>query len=98
MDSVYHLPEHETPATIKEVVSALKSQKLGAVHDKQSWGDWIHLEGHQTVISIESIRGLTRSATIELSEDDSEEVELKILAAFRKLGWYSMDEDGEYQL
>ncbi len=98
MDTVYHLPEHDPPSTIKEVVSALKSQKLGAVHDKQSWGDWINLDGYQTVISIESMRGLTRSATIELSEDDPEEVELKILAAFRKLGWYSVDEDGEYQL
>lgn len=98
MDTVFHLPEYETPATIKEVVHALKDQKLKAVHDKQSWGDWINLQGCETVISIESMRGLTRSATIELSEKDPEEVEMKIVAAFRALGWYGMDEDGEYQL
>lgn len=98
MDLTYHLPEYETPCTIKEVVSSLKAQKLRATHDKQSWGDWINFEGYQTVISIESMNGLTRSATIELSETDPDTLLTKITQAFAKLGWYGIDEDGEYKL
>jgi len=98
MDLVYHLPETSPPSSIKEVVASLNGQKLNARHDKQDWGDWIHLEARQTVISIESMRGLTRSATIELSESDPESLLPKITSAFTKLGWYGSDEDGEYKL
>ena len=61
METRVILPEGEPPATIKEVVLALKGEKLSARHDKKSWGDWIVFEGKETVVSIESQRGLARS-------------------------------------
>lgn len=97
METRVHLPESEAPATIREVVAALKKQKLVAKHDKQSWGDWINFEGKQTVISIESMRGLTTSASIEEAEGE-DEVFTACIAAFRKLGWNGEDEDGPYPL
>jgi hypothetical protein len=97
METRVHLPDSEPPATIREVVAALKKQKLVAQHDKQSWGDWINFEGKQTVISIESIRGLTTSATIEPA-DGEDDTFTSIIAAFRKLGWSGEDEDGPYAL
>ncbi|MFC4994124.1 hypothetical protein [Rubritalea tangerina] len=97
METRVHLPDSEPPATIREVVSALKKQKLPASHDKQSWGDWINFEGKQTVISIESINGLTTSATIEEAEGEDTTF-TQIIAAFRKLGWHGEDEDGPYPL
>lgn len=97
METRVHLPESEAPATIREVVAALKKQKLEAKHDKQSWGDWINFEGKQTVISIESMRGLTTNATIEEAEGE-DEVFAACIAAFRKLGWLGEDEDGPYPL
>lgn len=98
METVVHLPESEDPCTIREVCEALRKQKLEPRHDAKNWGDWIHLEGYRTVISIESMRGLTRSATIELAEDDVPDPTAAILKAFGKLGWYSIDDDGEYPL
>lgn len=92
------VPEGETPSSITEVVSALRSKGLEPTHDKKSWGDWINLTGHQTVISIESQRGLARSATVELDEGDADDLLPTILAAFAKLGWMGIDEDGPYQL
>ncbi len=83
--------------TILEVVAALKKQKLKAKHDKQSWGDWINLEGQETVIAIESMNGLTTRATIESSESESEVLQ-DCLSAFRKLGWLGQDQDGPYPL
>ncbi|MFT5881783.1 MAG: hypothetical protein ACI9FG_000270 [Crocinitomicaceae bacterium] len=97
METRVHLPDSEPPATIREVVAVLKKQKLVAKHDKQSWGDWINFEGKQTVISIESIRGLTTSATIEQAEGEDDTF-TSIIAAFRKLGWSGEDEDGPYAL
>lgn len=97
METRVHLPDSEPPATIREVVSALKKQKLPAVHDKQSWGDWINFEGMETVISIESNNGLTTSATIEEAAGE-DEVLIKCINAFRSLGWYGEDEDGPFQL
>ena len=91
------VPEGEPPATIREVVLALKDQKLPARHDKQNWGDWINVEGKATVISIESQRGLASSAVIEEAEGE-EELAGKIIAAFRQLGWEGEDEDGRYRL
>ena len=41
METRVHLPDSEPPATIREVVAALKKQKLVAKHDKQTWGDWV---------------------------------------------------------
>ena len=98
METVVHLPESEPPCTLREVIDALSAQKLAPRHDHKSWGDWIHFEDYKTVISIESIRGLTRSATIETDEADSEDPTPAILKAFGKLGWYGIDEDGEYPL
>lgn len=97
METRVHLPDSEPPATIREVVGALKKQKLVAKHDKQSWGDWINFENKQTVISIESMRGLTTSATIEEAEGEDDTF-ASIIAAFRKLGWHGEDEDGSYAL
>ncbi|GAA5494012.1 hypothetical protein SAMN02745181_1551 [Rubritalea squalenifaciens DSM 18772] len=97
METHVHLPDSEPPATIREVVAALKKQKLPAKHDKQSWGDWINLEGKDTVISIESMNGLTTRATIEEASGE-DEVLIKCINAFRALGWYGEDEDGPYPL
>lgn len=91
------LPDSETPITIREVVNALKKQKLDAVHDKQSWGDWINFDGKQTVIAIESFNGLTSQATIEVSEGEDDILE-RSLKAFRALGWMGIDEDGPFML
>jgi len=91
------LPEDEVPITIREVVSALKKAGLEVRHDKQNWGDWLILQGHQTVISIESRNGLTTEATIEGAEGE-EAVREKVVAGFRKLGWSGEDEDGRYPL
>jgi hypothetical protein len=41
---------------------------------------------------------MTRSATIEFAEGEDEHLEIPIVTAFRELGWYGTDEDGEYQL
>ncbi|MFD2274897.1 hypothetical protein ACFSQZ_00305 [Rubritalea spongiae] len=97
METRVHLPDSEPPATIREVVAALKKQKLIASHDKQSWGDWINFEGKQTVISIESMNGLTTSATIEEAEGE-DDILIACITAFRKLGWFGEDEDGPYPL
>jgi hypothetical protein len=98
MQTVVQVPSDNEPSTVREVVSALKKQKLEARHEAQNWGDWIYLEGCTTVISIESMRGLTSTATIEHGEDERNDPTLAILAAFHKLGWVGIDEDGEYPL
>ena len=53
METVLRLPESEDPVTIREVVSALRKEDLEPRHESKNWGDWIHLEGFRTVISIE---------------------------------------------
>jgi len=97
METQVHLPDTEPPATIREVVAALKKQKLPASHDKQTWGDWINFQGKQTVISIESSNGLTTRATIEEAEAE-DDVLIACINAFRKLGWHGEDSDGPYPL
>ena len=97
MESQVHLPESEPPATIREVVAALKKQKLDASHDKQTWGDWINFKDKQTVISIESANGLTTRATIE-EADGEDDVLISCIAAFKKIGWHGEDADGPYPL
>ena len=97
MDTRVMVPENEPPATIREVVLALNSQKLEAHHNKQNWGDWIEFKEKKTVISIESNRGLASSATIEEVEGE-DEVFGRIITAFRKMGWEGEDEDGRYPL
>jgi len=98
METVLQLPESEDPCTIKDVVEALRKEKLFPSHESKNWGDWIHFEGERTVISIESLLGLTSSATIEHSEDESEELTPAILRAFGRLKWVGIGEDGEYPL
>ena len=97
METRVLLPEGEPPVTIKEVIIALTGQKLSAKHDKQNWGDWIVFEGKETVVSIESNRGLAGSGTIEEAEGEDDLVG-SIIKAFRKLGWEGEDEDGRYRL
>ena len=98
METVLHLPETEKACSIKQVVLALHDQGLDPKHDKKDWGDWINLPPHGTVISIASERGLTRSATIEFAEGEGDRLEIPLITAFRELGWYGIDEDGEYRL
>lgn len=99
METVVQVPEAQPPATLTEVLVALREQHLDAKHDGRSWGDWIRLAGYSTVISIESARGLTRSATIEHGEDEEAgEPAKSILRAFANLGWEGVDADGPYPL
>jgi len=91
------LPENEPPATVKEVVTALKSAKLKPQLQNKDWGNWIVFDTEETVISIESNRGLTSSATIEYEENDWNFVQ-KITSVFIELGWLGEDHDGPYQL
>jgi len=97
LETRVRLPDNAPPSSISEVVTALRSQSLKPKHDKKSWGDWINFETKQTVISIESIRGLTSSATIEEAPGE-EKLRQSILNAFSKLGWLGEDEDGPYSL
>ncbi|MDC1406255.1 hypothetical protein N8314_01760 [Akkermansiaceae bacterium] len=98
METRVHLPDMEPPASITEVILALRSKKLEPKHEKKDWGDWITFSGKQTVISIESMRGLASSATVEHAEDDGDDINMQILSAFGKLGWMGSDEEGEFRL
>ena len=99
METVLQLNEDETPSTIAEVLSSLRKQQLEPRHEKKAWGDWIHIEGYTTVISIESDRGLSTSATIEHGEgEETDEPIPSIFRAFGALGWHGIDEEGEFPL
>ena len=98
MDILIAVPESSSPSTLRSVLAALRAQKLEVTHDHKNWGDWIRIDGCDTVISIEVAHGLTSSATIEFCEDDSEDILPAIYRAFDHIGWIGMDEDGEYQL
>lgn len=101
METRVVLEDNTPPQTIRSIVATLKSIQLKAVHDCKDWGDWINFSNSSIVISIESTRGLTSSATIELdNEDDDLELEnqAKIIKVFGKLGWKGSDEDGVYPL
>ena len=80
-------------------MAALRKESLGPRHESKAWGDWIHLECYDTVISIESNGGLSHSATIEHADGEEEgEPVNSILRAFGKLGWRGVDADGEFPL
>ncbi len=98
MQTVVRTPESHPPSTIAEVLAALRDRNLEPRHEAKSWGDWIHLNGAETVISIESMRGLASTATIEHADDDARDPRTAILAAFDQLGWVGVDEDGEFPL
>ena len=70
METRVHLPDMDPPSSITEVMVALRSKKLEPKHEKKSWGDWIIFPGKQTVISIESMRGLASSDNDEHAEED----------------------------
>ncbi|MDG0994167.1 MAG: hypothetical protein P8O22_05485 [Akkermansiaceae bacterium] len=98
METRLHVPDMDPPSSISEVMIALRDKKLEPKHEKKDWGDWITFSGKNTVISIESMRGLASSATIEHAEEDGDEINMNILAAFGQLGWMGSDEDGEFRL
>jgi hypothetical protein len=99
METLLKLPDSEPPSTISEVLAALRKEHLEPRHERKTWGDWIYLEGYGTVISIESNRGLSSSATIEHSEEEEQgEPATSIMRAFGRLGWHGIDDDGEFPL
>ncbi len=99
MDTLIKLPDSETPSAMTEILESLRKEHLVARHAAKAWGDWIYLDGFRTVISIESNRGLSRSATLEHGEGEEEgEPITSILRAFARLGWNGVDGDGEYPL
>ncbi len=99
METLLQVPEPNPPSTLREVLAALRKEDLVPRHEAKNWGDWIYIESYQTVISIESVRGLTRSATIEHGEgEETDDPIPAILRAFGKLGWHGIDEDGEFAL
>ena len=98
MDYLVAVPESSNPSTLRSVLAALRAQKLVVTHDHKNWGDWLRVEGCETVISIEVAHGLTSTATIEHSDDDSEDILPTIYRAFHHIGWIGIDEEGEFQL
>ncbi|MFT3990351.1 MAG: hypothetical protein QM680_02970 [Luteolibacter sp.] len=99
MEILLQLPDSETPSTMSEILAALRKEDLEPRHEKKSWGDWIHLAGFKTVISIEANRGLSSSATIEQAEDEDDgEPTNSILRAFGHLNWVGIDDEGEFSL
>ena len=99
METVLQLPESETPTTLTEVVAALKKQYLKAHLQTKTWGDWIYFDDYRTVISIESMRGLSSSATIEHAEgEETGEPITSIYRAFGTLGWHGIDAEGQFPL
>lgn len=98
MNTIVQAGEKSGLCTIRDVLAALKKQKIQARHDKQDWGDWIILKDSDTVISIESVHGRTSTATIEHAEDEASGLARKIEQAFHALGWVGVGEDGTYPL
>ncbi|MFK7850241.1 MAG: hypothetical protein AB8D78_04610 [Akkermansiaceae bacterium] len=99
METVLQLPDSSPPNTLEEVAAALEKQHLEPRIESKTWGDWIYLNNYRTVISIESMRGLSSSATIEHDEDENQDEPAKsILRAFASLGWVGIDEEGEFAL
>jgi hypothetical protein len=98
MDILVAAPESAGPSTLRAILAALRAQKLEVKHDHKNWGDWIRINGCETVISIEVTHGLSSTATIEHCEDDSEDILPALYRAFDHIGWIGRDEDGEYHL
>lgn len=99
METQLQLSDSSAPSTLKEVLDSLKKQHLEPRLESKAWGDWIYLDGYQSVISIESNRGLSSSATIEHADGEEDgELVRSIFRAFAKLGWHGVDDDGEFPL
>ncbi len=87
------------PTTLDDVLASLGKEHLDPRLESKAWGDWIYLDGYNSVISIESNRGLSTSATIEHAEGEEEgEFVQCIHRAFGRLGWHGVDDDGEFAL
>ena len=99
METLLQLSDTSTPSTLDEVLASLKKEHIEPRLESKAWGDWIYLDGYRTVISIESNRGLSSSATVEHAdgEEDGEIVQC-IYRAFGRLGWHGMDDEGEFPL
>ncbi|MEX1049220.1 MAG: hypothetical protein WED15_06810 [Akkermansiaceae bacterium] len=99
METLVQLPESAPPSTVAEILAALRKEHLEPRHEAKAWGDWIYLTSYSTVISIESNRGLSTSATVEHGEGEEQgEPVASILRAFGRLGWRGIDDEGEFQL
>ena len=99
METLIRLPESHTPSTIAEILDSLRQEHFEPRHEAKAWGDWIYLASYTTVISIECVRGLSSSATIEYGEGEEEGEPCKSLyRAFGRLGWNGIDDDGEFSL
>ncbi|KAB2642137.1 MAG: hypothetical protein DVB26_03570 [Verrucomicrobia bacterium] len=99
METQLVIPHSVAPSTINQLLDALRKVHFEPKHESKMWGDWIHLYGFRTVISIECVNGVSHAATIEHGDDEDEGEPLtSILQAFGKLGWHGIDENGEYPL
>lgn len=99
METQLQLSASSAPSTLTEVLESLRKEHFDPRLESKAWGDWIYLDGYNSVISIESNRGLSSSATIEHAdgEEDGEFVQ-SIYRAFARLGWHGIDADGEFPL
>lgn len=99
METLLRIPESAEPSTLNEVLASLEKEHLEPRLESKAWGDWIYLGGYKSVISIESNRGLTSTATIEHAEgEEGGEFVLCLHRAFARLGWIGVDDDGEFPL
>lgn len=99
METLLQLSDSETPSTLTEVLDSLSKEHLEPRLESKAWGDWIYLDGYNSVISIESNRGLTSSATIEHGEGEEDgEILQCIYRAFARLGWHGVDDEGVFPL
>lgn len=99
METLLQLSDTSAPSTLTEVLDSLKKEHLVPRLESKVWGDWIYLEGYKSVISIESNRCLSSSATIEHTEgEENGELVQSIFRAFARLGWHGVDEDGKFAL
>ncbi len=99
METQLIVPESGNPSTIRQILDALRKEHFEPRHEGKTWGDWIHLYGFRSVISIEANNGICHSATIEHGEGEEEgEPISSVLRAFGRLGWHGVDDDGEYPL
>ena len=99
METQLVIPHSEDPCTITDLLEVLGKAHFKPTHESKAWGDWIHLYGFRTVISIECASGLCRTAAIEHGEGEEEgEPVTSILQAFGALGWHGVDDNGEYPL
>lgn len=99
METLLKLSDSSNPCTLIEVLDSLKKEHFEPRLESKAWGDWIYLAGYRSVISIESNRGLSSSATVEHADGEEEgEFVRCIYRAFGRLGWHGVDDDGEFAL